>query len=102
VHYISDSIQQSLLVTLVLTDCLIRLFLAPCQLSSTNRSASIESTPYLFANDGALYFENIKRGDHANVKLEIQSIFKWLQANKLALNNDKTKRSCLSLTQIQT
>ena len=54
-------------------------------------TACIESTPYLFADDGALYFDNIKRGDYANVKLEIQSIFKWLQANKLALNNDKTK-----------
>ena len=54
-------------------------------------TACIESTPYLFADDGALFFDNIKRGDYANVKLEIQSIFKWLQANKLALNNDKTK-----------
>ena len=54
-------------------------------------SACKESTPYLFADDGALYFDNINRGDYSNVKLEIQSIFKWLQANKLALNNDKTK-----------
>ena len=54
-------------------------------------SACIESTPYLFADDGALLLENINRENYANVKLEIQSIFKWLQANKLSLNNDKTK-----------
>lgn len=54
-------------------------------------SACIESTPYLFADDGALYFENITRGNYSNVKFEINSIFRWLQANKLALNNDKTK-----------
>ena len=54
-------------------------------------SACIRSTPYLFADDGALYFDNINRGDYSNIKLEIQSVFKWLQANKLALNSDKTK-----------
>ena len=54
-------------------------------------TACIESTPYLFADDGALYFDHISRGNYSNVKLEIQSIYKWLQANKLALNNDKTK-----------
>ena len=50
-----------------------------------------ESTPYLFADDGALYFENVTRGNYSNVKNEIMNVYKWLQANKLSLNNDKTK-----------
>ena len=54
-------------------------------------SACIESTPYLFADDGALYFDNITRENYSNVQIEVKSIFRWLQANKLALNNDKTK-----------
>ena len=54
-------------------------------------SACIGSTPYLFADDGALYFDNINRQNYQIIRLEIQSIFKWLEANKLALNNDKTK-----------
>ncbi len=53
--------------------------------------ACTESTPYLFADDGALYFDNVMRGSYANIKQEVKSIFKWLQANKLSLNNDKTK-----------
>ena len=53
-------------------------------------NACIQSTPYLFADDGALYFENIDRENYMNIKLEIKSIYKWLQANKLALNTDKT------------
>jgi hypothetical protein len=50
-------------------------------------SARIESTPYLFADDGALFLENINKEKYAYVKLEIQSIFRWLQANKLTLIN---------------
>ena len=53
-------------------------------------SACIQSMPYLFADDGALYFENINRKNYLNVKNEIKSIFGWLQANKLAINCDKT------------
>ena len=54
-------------------------------------SACINSIPYLFADDGALYFDSINRGNYATIKLEVQSIYKWLQANGLALNNSKTK-----------
>ncbi|KAL5252090.1 hypothetical protein ACHWQZ_G015036 [Mnemiopsis leidyi] len=53
-------------------------------------TACIQSTPYLFADDGALYFNNINRENYSNIQLEMKSIFKWLQANKLALNCDKT------------
>ena len=47
--------------------------------------------PYLFADDGALYFNDITRGDYENIKQEIKSVFRWLQANGLALNHNKTK-----------
>ena len=53
-------------------------------------NACIQATPYLFADDGALYFDNIDRENYLNIKVEIKSIYKWLQANKLALNADKT------------
>ena len=49
------------------------------------------STPYLFADDGALYFENVNRKDYLNIKQEMISVFAWLQANGLALNNQKTR-----------
>ena len=49
------------------------------------------SKPYLFADDGALYFDNITRGKYANIEQEMQYVFKWLQANGLSLNNSKTK-----------
>ena len=32
----------------------------------------------------------IDRENYLNIKVEIKSIYKWLQANKLALNADKT------------
>ena len=54
-------------------------------------SACKYSTPYLFADDGALYFDNVTRADYVNMKKEIQSIHQWLQANGMALNNSKTK-----------
>ena len=54
-------------------------------------SACISSNPYLFADDGALYFDNINRENYSDLKLEMISVYNWLQANKLALNNDKTK-----------
>ena len=53
-------------------------------------TACIQSIPYLFADDGALYLDNIDRKNYSNITLEIKSIFKWLQANKLALNAEKT------------
>ena len=54
-------------------------------------SACIFSNLYLFADDGALYFDNINRENYFDLKLEMISVYNWLQANKLALNNDKTK-----------
>ena len=54
-------------------------------------SACKNSTPYLFADDGALYFDNINRGSYSNVEQEMESIYQWLQANGLALNHSKTK-----------
>ena len=54
-------------------------------------SACKNSIPYLFADDGALYFNKTIRGEYENIKQEIQSVYRWLQANGLALNKNKTK-----------
>ncbi|HBI39884.1 MAG TPA: hypothetical protein DDY16_02905 [Tenacibaculum sp.] len=53
--------------------------------------ACLFSKPYLFADDGALYFENISRENYNNINLELKLVNRWLQANKLSLNNEKTK-----------
>ena len=49
------------------------------------------SNPYLFADDGALLFENICPKTYLSIKIEMLTIIKWLSANKLSLNVDKTK-----------
>ncbi len=49
------------------------------------------SIPYLFADDGALFFENSCRKTYINMKIELITIFKWLSANKLAFNVGKTE-----------
>ena len=49
------------------------------------------SLPYLFADDGALFFEDTSRESFINMKIELITIFKWLCANKLSLNADKTE-----------
>ena len=49
------------------------------------------SVPFLFADDGALYFENVDRDKYSNVKNEIKQMTSWLTVNKLSLNADKTK-----------
>ena len=54
-------------------------------------SACRDSIPFLFADDGALYLENINRSSYSNVKSEVKLIIKWLNTNKLCLNADKTK-----------
>jgi len=54
-------------------------------------NACLLSKPYLFADDGALYFDNISRGNYGNIKQELKLVIRWLQANKLSLNNEKTK-----------
>ena len=43
------------------------------------------SNPYLFADDGALLFENICRKTYLSIKIEMLTIIKWLSANKLSL-----------------
>ena len=48
-------------------------------------------TPYLFADDGALFFENICRKSYLSIRIEMLTIIKWLSVNKLTLNIDKTK-----------
>ena len=49
------------------------------------------SHPYLFADDGALLFENICRKTYLSIRIEMMTILKWLNVNKLSLNVDKTK-----------
>ena len=49
------------------------------------------SNPYLFADDGALLFENICRKTYLSIRIEMLTIIKWLSVNKLSLNIDKTK-----------
>ena len=48
------------------------------------------SKPYLFADDGALLFDNICRKTYLNIQIEM-TIIKWLAVNKLSLNIEKTK-----------
>ena len=49
------------------------------------------STPYLFADDGALFFEDTCRNSFINMKIELITIIKWLSANKLSFNANKTE-----------
>ena len=49
------------------------------------------SVPYLFADDGALFFDNICRKSYLSIRIEMLTIIKWLSVNKLLLNIDKTK-----------
>ena len=49
------------------------------------------SIPFLFADDGALYFEHVDRNTYSKMKSELENIMDWLRVNKLCLNTDKTK-----------
>ena len=49
------------------------------------------SKPYLFADDGALFFENSCRKTYINMKIELMTIIKWLSVNKLSFNANKTE-----------
>ena len=49
------------------------------------------SVPYLFADDGALLFEDCCRGSLINMKIELITIIKWLSCNKLSFNANKTE-----------
>ena len=48
------------------------------------------STPYFFADDGALMFEDTCRNSYLAMKIELITISKWLKANKLLLNAEKS------------
>ena len=49
------------------------------------------STPFLFADDGALFFEDCCRISLINMKIELLTIIKWLCVNKLSFNASKTE-----------
>jgi hypothetical protein len=49
------------------------------------------SKPFLFADDGALLFEDVDRKHYINIKIELLKIIKWLNVNKLSLHGGKTK-----------
>lgn len=53
-------------------------------------NACHSSKPYLFADDGALLFDDTCRKSYINMKFEMITIMKWLNVNKLALNANKT------------
>ena len=54
-------------------------------------AACKQSIPFLFADDGALYIDNVDRKMYSNIKSELKTIINWLTINKLCLNADKTK-----------
>ena len=54
-------------------------------------SACKNSIPFLFADDGALFFDNVDRNTYLNVTKELKNILDWLRINKLCLNVGKTK-----------
>ena len=49
------------------------------------------SKPYLFADDSALFFEDVSRSSYLNMKIELITMFKWLSVNKLSFNAEKTE-----------
>ena len=49
------------------------------------------SLPFLFADDGALFFRDVCRKSYMNMQIELLIVNKWLDANKLALNIEKTE-----------
>ena len=48
------------------------------------------STAFLFADDSALYFNNVTRGIYANVIEDMKIIHEWFRVNKLRFNAIKT------------
>ena len=45
-----------------------------------------QSTAYLFADDSALYFDNITRGSYDDVVEDMKIVYEWLRINKLRLS----------------
>ena len=45
---------------------------------------------YLFADDGALLFDNICKKSYLSIRIEMLTIIKWLSVNKLSFNIGKT------------
>ena len=50
----------------------------------------IDSIAFLFADDCALYFNQVKRGDWRNIVVEMQIIYEWFRVNRLCFNISKT------------
>ena len=49
------------------------------------------SIPFLYADDGALFFDSICRKTYLNIRIEMLTLVKWLGANHLSLSIGKTK-----------
>ena len=49
-----------------------------------------QSTVYLFADDSALYFDNVSRSIYENVIKDMKIVYEWLRINKLRLNAAKS------------
>ena len=49
------------------------------------------SIPYLFADNGAQFFNDTCRKSFMNLQIEIITVKKWLDVNKLFLNLGKDK-----------
>ena len=49
------------------------------------------SIPYLFADDGALFFDNICRSSYLSIKIELMTLIKWFNVNRLTICIKKTK-----------
>ena len=54
-------------------------------------NACKNSLPFLFADDGALYFDHVDRNSYNIIINELKTIMEWLRINKLSLNASKTK-----------
>ena len=50
----------------------------------------IDSIAFLFADDCALYFNQVKRGDWSNIVIEMRIIYEWFRVNRLCFNISKT------------
>ena len=50
----------------------------------------IKSMAFLFADDSALYFNHVTRGDWSNIAQEMKLVYEWFRVNKLRFNASKT------------
>ena len=49
-----------------------------------------QSNAYLFADDSALYFNNVTRGVYSSIAEDMQTVYEWFRINKLKFNTQKT------------